>query len=133
MAREEDDFRTRRRKREEEDQREKPLTGSIDNTIAISQKIDELITRATPLIEATNSSYNQYFSGAELRPPLERRKQLEGIMNMLYMIQKPNETYRFKVSTIMSHFNTVRDRWDRRTREIEQGKLKRSVPRRSSA
>jgi len=91
----------------------------------IGAKIDELIARAEPLIEQVNNLYAQFVSGAEKLPPHERRKQLDQLLSQLQLIQKPNATYNFKVSTLHARYVTMRDRWDRMMKDVESGKISR--------
>src|SRR6185312_3659968 len=89
-------FDERRRQRELEDEEEKrakearksPGAAGAGRNAATSSrtgdaatdKLLELFQRAEPLIEQLNSLYNQYITGVESRPPLERRKQLDQTM-----------------------------------------------------
>lgn len=127
--RDDDDFRTRRRKREED---EKEVTQTNTNlTIepsAGSEKLDELMTRAEPLVEQVNALYNQYVAGIERTPPVERRRQLEQLMTTIMMMHKPTATQRFRASGVLHTYQQYKDRWDRVMRDIESGKLKRRGP-----
>ena len=92
-----------------------------------SAKIDELLRRAQPLIEQINSLYTMFMTGVERLPPLEKRKQLDMMMTQLQSTPKPNQTYGFKAGSVHTHYTTMRDRWDRIVRDVESGKIKRTV------
>lgn len=126
MAREDDDFRTRRLKRERQEAEEEG-TGELVQTAA-TEKLEELIKRAEPMIEQVNSLYQQYINGTERQPPLDRRRQLEQVITSLTMMHKPTATLRFRISGVLHTFQQYRDRWDRTMRDIESGKVKRRGP-----
>lgn len=90
-----------------------------------SGKLDELINRAEPMIEQISNLYNMFASGAERSPPTERRKQLEQTMMTLQAVGKPTPAIQFRCHTLLSQFQTQRDRWDRLMKDIESGKHKR--------
>lgn len=128
-AREDDDFRARRRKRELEEAEETeeaqndpaaPTAGSI--------KLDELMTRAEPLIEQVNSLYSQFMNGTERAPPNERRRQLDQLMTTIMMMHKPTPTQRFRATGVMYTYQQYKDRWERMIRDLESGKIKRRGP-----
>lgn len=92
-----------------------------------SAKIDELIHRAEPLVEQVNNLYTMFVQGVERLPPLEKRKQLEQLITTLQGVPKPNQTYSFRVTTVVNHFITFRDRWDKLMNDVDSGKIKRVV------
>src|SRR4051812_31333869 len=110
MANEEDESRRRRREREDEQDAAQEAKGSLKNIGLKSgapaqagggtEKIDELIQRADPMIDQLNNLYSMFLSGAESIPPTERRKQLDQLMATLQMINKPTPSYQFKYSTL---------------------------------
>jgi len=91
-----------------------------------SEKLDELIERGEPLIEQVNNLYNQYFSGAERLPPVERRKQLDQLMQTIQLMAKPTAGIRFKCEALLNQYNTYKDRWERMLRDLESGKIRRA-------
>ena len=44
-------------------------------------------------------------------------------MSQLQLIQKPNSTYSFRVSSLHTRYITMRERWDKLIRDIESGKI----------
>ena len=87
-----------------------------------SEKLHELLERVEPLIGQVHQLYNQYFTGVERAPPIERRKQLDQAMQMLNLLPKPTPTLRFKCSTLQTRYMSFVEQWDRRTRVAEAGK-----------
>jgi hypothetical protein len=85
------------------------------------EKLTELVNRAIPLIEQVNSLYNQYRNGAEKRAPLERRSQLDQVIQSIQLMRKPTESQRFQVRQIVSKYLSYKDRWDRMLRAMETG------------
>jgi hypothetical protein len=142
MAREKD-FEERRRQREREDnqgndEESKPsysarigtpaaTQGNFGASSAGTEKLVELIERALPLIEQLNNLYNQYISGVERCPPLERRKQLDQLMATLTLMSKPTPAYQFRFNTLNSSYLTHRERWERLCKDLESGKIKRTA------
>ena len=126
MARDTDSNSDRRRRREEEDAGIDPSSssssGHVNSSDAELAKLHELMDRAGPAIEQLNNLYNQYFAGAERRPPLERRQQLDQLMEMIRMLGKPTQAIRFKCNSLQSHYVSNRDRWDRLLKEQEAGR-----------
>jgi hypothetical protein len=131
---EEEEGRRRRREREEEAEEEErqalaKKTGKpvISDKDSLTEKIDELIRRAEPMIEQVNALYNMYMSGAETRPPLERRKQLELVMEALQgMGGVAIASYQFRFRSTLSSYIAHRDRWDKLLRDLEAGKIQRT-------
>jgi transcriptional regulator of heat shock response len=137
-----DDFRERRRREEREEEKQKleaelkerlqkknvvqlkPNVQQLAKEIS-TDKIDEMLARAEPMIEQINHLYQMYFSGVERKPPVERRSQLDQLMAVLMAMSKPTSAYQFKFTTINNHYVSMRDRWDRLCKELESGKLKR--------
>jgi len=137
MARDGDDATRRRREREDEEEAAQQakkasvgeggkvgLPGSIGGD---SEQLASLIERAEPLIEQLNNLYNQYIVGAEQRPPLERRKQLDQLMMTVQMMGKPTPTMQFRASTLTQRYTVNRERWDKMIKDLESGKIKRLV------
>ena len=92
-----------------------------------STQIDELISRATPMVEQINSLYNMFSTGIERLPPNEKRKQLEALIIQLQNTPKPNQTYNFRASSLITHYTSMREKWDRIMRDVESGKIKRTA------
>ena len=132
---------TQRRKREREDERgtAKPkVTASVGGIkkqsnitethgLEGSEKVIELLKRAEPMIEQLNHLYNMFLSGAEKLPPNEKRKQLDQIMAALITMPKPTPALKFRYQGIQSQYQTYSDRWDRLLKNLEGGKIKRSI------
>jgi len=104
---------------------ESVLPGPVDST----EKLKQLIDRVEPVIEQVNTLYQQYLTGVERLPPIERRKQLEQMMEAITVAPKATAAVRFLANGIASRFLTYRDRWDRLLRDLEAGKIKRQTKR----
>jgi DNA repair exonuclease SbcCD ATPase subunit len=90
-----------------------------------TQKIEQLISQAEPLIDQVNNLYNQFATGVERLAPVQKRSQLEALINQLQATPKTNETYRFRVQSLVSRYSSMKDRWDRLLKDIDSGKVKR--------
>jgi hypothetical protein len=137
MARDDDPW---RRQREREEERERELqqeaqnkTGKPELTRNLrpdqllreakggsSEKLQELLDRGTPMIEQLNNLYNMYFSGAEKRPPIERREQLDQIAQMVLLMPKPTQGLQFRSTTFLSSYQSFVDRWERMLKSFEK-------------
>lgn len=124
----EETLRKRRREREdeaerlEEEKREK-LAEAIETPDPT--RILELMDRIEPLLEQVNMLYLQYVRGTEKRPPLERRKQLDQIMNTITLMGKPTQAIQFRYNSIHSTYVSYRDKWERMLKDLENGKVTR--------
>lgn len=133
MSEDEDKIRKRQREREDEqdallaEEKAKAGSGSTSNKLAMSEKLDELLLRAEPLVEQLNNLYNIYVSGADQIPPIERRKNLDMIMVSLQMMSKPTPGALYKYTAIQAKYETYRNRWDKMMKDLESGKIKRRV------
>ncbi len=137
MPKAEESFRDRRLREEAEEEEKKKDETELLNRQGIkkklgsieggTEKVNELVQRAEPLIEQINNLYNQFISGAEKLPPTERRKQLEQTMVQLQYISKPTPAILFRCNTLEAHYLTYRDKWDKLMRDLEAGKIKRAI------
>jgi len=129
------DSRDRRREREDEQDVEisKHRHGVAEKTGGVAgpgvplgaDKFEELVERAGPMIDQLNNLYNMFFAGAEKLPPIERRKQLDQILNALTLMPKATANQRFRFATLQNQYITFRDKWDKQIKDLEAGKLKR--------
>jgi hypothetical protein len=97
----------------------------VDKPLTPTQKVEQLMSQAEPLIDQVNNLYNQFATGVERLAPIQKRSQLEALVNQLQAIPKTNETYKFRVQTVISRYNSMKDRWDRLLKDVDSGKIKR--------
>jgi hypothetical protein len=95
---------------------------SLQTSGSSTEKLIELLDRVEPLMEQVNILYSQYFTGVERLPPVERRKQLDQIMNSLALISKPTQVLQFRFKSVQSRFQSFCDQWERKLRDLESGK-----------
>jgi len=143
MGKRDDDWRRKRDREDEEDQEferkqnlkqgggKGPLPGRRDAFAGTpsggddNQKLVDLLDRIPPMIEQLNNLYNMFFSGAERLPPVERRSLLDAAVIQLTNLPKPTPALVFRATNLLQTYNTNRDRWDRKLRELETGTRKR--------
>lgn len=101
------------RAEEEELKKRQGLSQQVGSVSGTTEKINELIQQAEPMIEQLNHLYQQYFIGTEKKPPLELRKRLDQLMNTVQVMTKPTVTIQFKCNTLYAHYVSFRDRWDK--------------------
>lgn len=82
--------------------------------------LQDLLDRIPPLIEQVNQLYNMYFSGAEKRPPVERRQYLDQCIAQLGAFPKPTQAAQFRATTLLQTYQTHKDRWDRLLKQRER-------------
>ncbi len=92
-----------------------------------TEKLAELLERVDPLMEQVHLLYGQFFSGVERLPPIERRKQLDQVVNMLSSMSKPTQVLQFRFKTVQARYRTYCEQWDRKLRELENGRLVRRI------
>ena len=139
MARDEDSIRERKRKREEEDSRDHKLKESVkgkaqpkgqnaSSTTSSEPSLHQLLEKVSSMTEQVDHLYQQYIQGLEKKPPVELRKQLENHIDQLKKTPaSSNSLTQFQVQNQLSKFQTYRERWDKFLKDIESGKIKRSV------
>jgi hypothetical protein len=98
-------------------------TGSMD----FANRLGDLLERAQPLIESVNATYNQYFAGVETKPPIERRKLLDSTMLQLENMPKQTLNQQWRFNNLQATYITYRNRWDKMTKGIESGRIKRAA------
>ena len=90
-----------------------------------ADKFDDLLQRADPMIEQLNNLYHMYAVGVESLPPIERRRNLDTVMLSLQMMPKLTPSSLFKYNSILSRYQSYKERWDKLIKDIESGKVKR--------
>jgi hypothetical protein len=127
-----DDWKRRREREDEEDElrakRDQGKKGAQPSTAQkpeSSEQAEDLVTRAETLIEQINNLYQMFFAGVERLPPIEKRKQLEQVMQSLARAGKSSAANQFRISSIQSRFTSYLERWDKLLRDLESGKKRR--------
>ncbi len=129
MAKDSDDIWRRRREREDEEEAEKLEIESkklgIKSTPETDQKLEGLTHQAEVLIEQVDRLYTLYFQGMEKLPPIQKRKILDDMMDQIDREAKPTAQQRFKAQSARTKYSTYKDRWDKKLKDLESGKLRR--------
>ena len=115
MARNRDWKEKRAREDEKEEEFRRSKVGQAEVSAGPTTNIDTrtLLDQVHPLIEQCNTLYNQYFAGAEKRPPIEQRARLDALIERLGKIQKPTPALQFRYQAVMAQYQTYRDRWEK--------------------
>jgi hypothetical protein len=95
---------------------------SIQSSGGSTEKLVELMDRVEPLLDQVRVLYAQYFSGAERLPPIERRKQLDQVMNALSLMAKPTQVHQFRFKALQARYQSFCEQWERKLRDVESGK-----------
>jgi hypothetical protein len=99
--------------------------GNIDvqsDTITTAD-LERMIGDAESLMDQLNAIYNQFLSGSEQRPPIEKRKNLERQIDLIAGAPKAQSQIRFKCNNTVSRFHTLTERWDKQMRALESGAI----------
>jgi hypothetical protein len=88
-----------------------------------SQVISALLSDIEPMIEQVNTLYRMFGAGVERLPPVQKRAQLQRLVDQLLAAPKPTPTIRFRVGAVVGKYNTMRDKWDKLMKDIESGKV----------
>jgi ABC-type phosphate transport system auxiliary subunit len=140
MAKDQDDWR-RRREREDEEERERERERAEDASKkakagkgagvvkedAASQKLEEILERAETMIDQVHNLYRMFLVGVERIPPVERRKQLNQLMDTAALMGKATAAQRFRFSAIQSRYTAHTEQWDRMLKNLEAGKIKKTA------
>lgn len=129
MGREEESWKRRRSREDEADQEEKKHSPvkkreNEKSSELTSEKLDDLIQRAEPMIDQLNNLYNMFAVGVERLAPMERRKQLDQIMLAIQMTSKSTPASLFKYRAIQSRYFSHKEKWEKILKDMENGKIK---------
>ncbi len=118
-----------KRYREREDERDSESVAPSSPAAAKAseggtEKLIELLKQVEPMIEQVHMLYNQFLAGVEKRPPIERRKQLDQLMETIQAMFKPTPAAQFRANTVRTRYQSYRDRWDKTIKDLEDGKIK---------
>jgi hypothetical protein len=89
-----------------------------------SQVVTGLLADIEPMIEQVNTLYRMFGAGVERLPPVQKRAQLQRLVDQLMGAPKPTPTIRFRVGADVGKYNTMREKWDKLMKDIESGKVK---------
>lgn len=90
-----------------------------------AEKVREILEKIEPLMEQVDGQYRMYMAGVERMPPTERRRLLDQSFFQLQNLSKPTMTLRFMADQARSRYVTMKERWDRQMKDLENGKIKR--------
>jgi hypothetical protein len=88
---------------------------------ANSQELERLIREIPVLVDRLQHEYNKFFTGAEKRPPLQLRGQLDKMAERAMSLQRQVQTASlgFRTSTAVSKYKTYVTMWDKKLQERE--------------
>ena len=85
-------------------------------------RLSTVVTMATENIAKLNVEYSKYFSGAEKKPPVRAREELEKLITEINRLKKhaTSHSLQFKVNAVLDSFLTYRISWDKRLADLEK-------------
>ena len=105
------------------------LQGTAAESVVQDGSVDftELFKKIDIMVDQLSNLYNQYIAGAEKRPPVEKRKQFDQLIEFLTNVPKPTMSIKFKSMTMLTQSQTKKEHWDKLLRKLEAGKIKRRL------
>lgn len=81
-----------------------------------------LVQRTTDSIAKLNVEYGKYFSGAEKRPPVQERENLEALVKEIHKMKKHGNSpsLNFKVNAVLNSYLSYKTVWDKKLQELEK-------------
>lgn len=82
----------------------------------------KLCNEITTAIDRLNHEYNKFFGGAEKKPPLKLRAQLDKLNDRLraVMRQSPNLSTTLRIQNATQRYSTYVAMWDKRMEKFEK-------------
>lgn len=84
---------------------------------------DEELEKLEEDIRILKNKYDQFFAGISKYPPMQDRRMIEIFVHELSKQKIRDNARRFRLSTLLSRFNQLREMWARKMREREEGPL----------
>jgi hypothetical protein len=90
----------------------------------LTHEMDTLSNKINIDCERLNHEYNKYFGGAEQKPPIKLREQLDKEVARLQVIMKQSTNLgtTMRIQNAVYKANTYRAMWDKRLKLLEEGK-----------
>lgn len=97
--------------------------------MATDKELEEELKTLAKDVERLRIMYQQYFLGMEKVPPEFQREQLEKRIRESKLNEARKGVYKFRFLSLLQRLRTLEVYWDRMVRDIEEGKIRRGVPR----
>jgi hypothetical protein len=93
----------------------------------MSEDIRKEISGLNDRLHQLDSKFNSYFSAKDKTPPIKELDQLKRDVNRTYRkkMVNPSVSYRFFIDTFYQRFVTYRIKWEKRLKDVEEGRAKR--------
>lgn len=86
-------------------------------------KQDDELDKLEEDIRRLKNKYDQFFAGIQKQVPTFDRRQVETYIHELSKQKIRDNARRFRLSTLLSRYNQLREMWGRKMRELEEGPL----------
>ncbi|MBM64604.1 MAG: hypothetical protein CMH55_00035 [Myxococcales bacterium] len=86
-----------------------------------------------PELEGLRQEWDRFIQGLEKRPPIPRQEKFAKKMRQAMATRQMGHVERFKLNQLQQRFMTLRNRWERVLRQIEDGTFRRERTNRPSA
>ena len=72
-------------------------------------------------LNVTNTEYEMYFLGVVKKPPHDKARELRRIFRELFEMNINNTSLKFQARTLIARYNTLKMKWLRTCKQIEEG------------
>ena len=86
-----------------------------------------------PELEGLRRDWDRFIQGLEKRPPVPRQEKFDKKIKSAMAARQMGHVERFKLNQLQQRFMTLRNRWERILRQIEDGTFRRERTNRPSA
>lgn len=85
-------------------------------------QLETLVKQCNDTIPKLHTEYNKYFSGAEKKPPIKLREQLDAIVASIKANKKhaTTQALNFRVQTALNSYLSYQTIWDKKLNDLEK-------------
>jgi hypothetical protein len=85
------------------------------------RKLKNTLDGVRSYLNMTNTEYEMYFLGVMKKPPHDKARELKRIFRELFEMNITNTSLAFQARTLIARYNTLKMKWHRTCKQIEEG------------
>jgi len=85
------------------------------------RKLKNTLDGVQSYLNVTNTEYEMYFLGVVTKPPHDKARELKRIFRELFETKFTNTSLAFQARTLIARYNTLKMKWHRTCKQIEEG------------
>jgi len=85
------------------------------------RKLKNTLEGVQTFLNVTNTEYEMYFLGVVKKPPHDKARELKRMFHDIYEMNITNTSLAFKARTLIARHNTLKMKWLRTCKQIEEG------------